>query len=77
MNSSVKDRLLEKIERVSDFTLKEVLDFLLFLESKAIQAEELEISLLSESSLAEEWLTPEEDKAWEHLQRIILQRVMW
>jgi hypothetical protein len=67
MNSSVKDRLLEKIERVSDFTLKEVLDFLLFLESKAMQAEELEISLLSESSLAEEWLTPEEDKAWEHL----------
>ena len=67
MNSSVKDRLLEKIEIVSDFTLKEVLDFLLFLESKAIQAEELEISLLSESSLAEEWLTPEEDKAWEHL----------
>jgi len=67
MNSSVKDRLLEKIEIVSDFTLKEVLDFLLFLESKTIQAEELEISLLSESSLAEEWLTPEEDRAWEHL----------
>ncbi len=67
MNSSVKNRLLEKIERVSDFTLKEVLDFLLFLESKAIQAKELEISLLSEASLAEEWLTPEEDKAWEHL----------
>jgi len=67
MNSSVKDRLLEKIEKVSDFTLKEVLDFLLFLESKAIQAEELEISLLSEASLAEDWLTPEENKAWEHL----------
>jgi len=67
MKSSVKDRLLEKIEIVSDFTLKEVLDFLLFLESKTIQAEELEISLLSESSLAEEWLTPEEDRAWEHL----------
>jgi len=67
MNSSVKDRLLEKIEIVSDFTLKEVLDFLLFLESKTIQAEELEISLLSEASLAEDWLTPEENKAWEHL----------
>jgi len=67
MNSSVKDRLLEKIEKVSDFTLKEVLDFLLFLESKAIQAEELEISLLSEASLAEDWLTLEENKAWEHL----------
>ena len=67
MNSSVKARLLEKIEKVSDFTLKEVLDFLLFLESKAIQAEELEISLLSEASLAEDWLTPEENKAWEHL----------
>lgn len=27
----------------------------------------LEISCLSEASLAEDWLTPEEDKAWEHL----------
>jgi hypothetical protein len=39
----------------------------MFIESKRIQTEELEISLLSESVLAENWLTPEEDEAWQHL----------
>jgi hypothetical protein len=29
--------------------------------------ETLEAALLSEKSLAEEWNTPEEDKAWQHL----------
>ncbi len=30
--------------------------------------EELDDALLSESALAEDWLRPEEDAAWEHLQ---------
>ena len=29
-----------------------------------------ETSLLSEPSLAEDWLTPEEDAAWSHLQPV-------
>lgn len=67
MNINVKEQLLKEIEKTSDSTLKEVLDFLLFIKSRELQQEQLEISLLSESSLAEDWLTPEEDEAWQHL----------
>jgi hypothetical protein len=67
MNINVKEQLLKEIEKTSDSTLKEVLDFLLFIKSRELQQEQLEISLLSEPSLAEDWLTPEEDEAWQHL----------
>jgi hypothetical protein len=67
MNINVKEQLLKEIEKTSDSTLKEVLDFLLFIKPKELQQEQLEISLLSEPSLAEDWLTPEEDEAWQHL----------
>jgi hypothetical protein len=67
MNLSVKEQLLREIQKTSDSTLKEVLDFLLFIKTRELQQEQLEISLLSEPSLAEEWLTPEEDEAWQHL----------
>lgn len=67
MSSSIKEQLLQEIEKTPDSTLKEVLDFLLFIKSREIQQEQLEISLLSEPSLAKEWLTPEEDEAWQHL----------
>ena len=30
----------------------------------------METALLSEPSLAEDWLTPEEDAAWSHLQPV-------
>ncbi len=67
MNISVKEQLLKEIEKTSDYTLKEVLDFLLFIKSRELKQEQLEISMLSEPSLAEDWLTPEEDEAWQHL----------
>ena len=67
MPMAVKERLLEKIEQASESTLQEVFDFLLFLEFKESKQDKLEISCLSEASLAEYWLTPEEDKAWENL----------
>lgn len=67
MNINVKEQLLKEIEKTSDSTLKELLDFLLFIKSRELQQEQLEISLLSEPSLAEYWLTPEEDEAWQHL----------
>ena len=67
MNINVKEQLLKEIEKTSDSTLKEVLDFLLFIKSRELQQEQLEISLLSEPRLAEDWLTPEEDEAWQHL----------
>ncbi|TVR07860.1 MAG: DUF2281 domain-containing protein [Phormidium sp. GEM2.Bin31] len=64
---AIKEQLIEKIEQASESTLQEVLDFLLFLEFKETQKADLEISRLSEASLAEDWLTPTEHKAWEHL----------
>ena len=67
MNLQIKEQLIEKIEQVSESTLQEVLDFLLFLEFKETQKADLENSRLSEASLAEDWLTPAEDKAWEYL----------
>jgi hypothetical protein len=67
MNTRVKEQLLKEIEETPDSTLQEVLDFLLFIKSKQLRQEQLEISLLSEPTLAEEWLTPEEDEAWQHL----------
>ena len=67
MTLGIKDLLLVKIEGVSESTLKEVLDFLLFLESKEAQKEQLEISFLSEASLADYWLNSEENETWQHL----------
>jgi hypothetical protein len=67
MNISIKEQLLKEIDKTSDSTLKEILDFLLFIKTREVQQEQLEISLLSEPILAEDWLTPEEDEAWQHL----------
>jgi hypothetical protein len=47
--------------------LKEVLDFVQFLKTKQQQKEMLEITIMSESSLAQDWLKPEEDAAWQNL----------
>ena len=67
MSINIKEKLLNEIDKTSDSTLKEVLDFLLFVKARETQQEQLEISLLSEPLLAEDWLTPQEDEAWQHL----------
>jgi hypothetical protein len=67
MSINIKEKLLDEIDKTSDSTLKEVLDFLLFVKTREIQQEQLETSLLSEPLLAEDWLTPAEDEAWQHL----------
>jgi hypothetical protein len=46
--------------------LEEVLDFVRFLKRKHVQ-EKLETALLSESSLKNDWMNPEEDDAWANL----------
>jgi hypothetical protein len=67
MANDIKDLLLVEIDKTPDSVLKEVLDFLLFVRAKEIQQEQLDVSLLSEPTLAEDWLTPEEDKAWQQI----------
>ncbi len=48
--------------------LKEVLDFIHFLKDKCSKVGPgVETAILSESVLAEEWLTHDEDEAWENL----------
>lgn len=63
MSTNVKKQLLSEINQTPDSILKEVLDFLLFVRAKEIQQEQLDVTLLSEPILAEDWLTPEEDEA--------------
>jgi hypothetical protein len=59
MSVRIKQLLLNEIETIPESTLKEVLDFLLFIKARESQQEQLEISLLSEPVLAEDWLTLE------------------
>ena len=63
---STKDFLLKEIEQVPEYLLTEILDFVQFIKAKHLQ-EKIETTILSESSLAKDWLKPEEDEAWQDL----------
>ena len=63
---STKELLISEIEQVPEPFLPEVLDFVLFLKAKILR-EKLDMAIMSESSLAKDWLTPEEDEAWQDL----------
>ena len=66
MNS--KEQIIQEIEYIPESILNEVIDFIQFLKHKHLLSQEkLETALLSESSLQKDWLTPEEDEAWQHL----------
>ncbi len=61
-----KELILREIEVFPEPYLEEVLDFVRFLKDKSSKRG-LEAAILSESLLAEEWLTQEEDEAWDDL----------
>lgn len=63
---STKELILKEIEQVPEPWLEEILHFVRFLKSQHWE-ENLEISLLSETSLRKDWLKPEEDEAWRDL----------
>ena len=63
---NTKKELLTEIEKTPEPYLSEVLDFVLFLKKKASR-DKLDIAMMSESSLEKDWLTPEEDDAWQNL----------
>ena len=56
--------LIKKLRKLPSTYLKVILDFIEFLTSKAEKNETL---FLSETSLAKDWLLPEEDEAWKDL----------
>jgi hypothetical protein len=61
-----KEEILRKLNEVPDFLMEEISDFIEFLKTRVVR-ERFEATLLSESSLAKDWLKPEEDKAWRDL----------
>jgi len=62
----VKKLILKEIDRIPEQYLVKILDFIRFLEAKALK-EGMETAIASESSLKKDWLTSEEDKAWRDL----------
>ena len=59
-----KDKVQQYLERLPDKYLNEVIEYLRFLEFKSKDKSSM---LLSEQSLAKDWLTSEEEEAWKHL----------
>lgn len=63
-----KEKIQHYLERLPDKYLNEVIEYLRFLEFKSeIKIADRSSMLLSEPSLAKDWLTDEEDEAWKNL----------
>lgn len=63
---TTRQLVIKEIKRVPEPILKEVLDFILFLELRAKRGIS-ETAILSESALRKIWLSKEEDEAWKDL----------
>ena len=61
-----RELLINEIDHIPENLIDEVIDFVQFLKVKKIK-ENLEITIASESSLSKDWLSEEEEKAWESL----------
>ncbi|AFZ58727.1 DUF2281 domain-containing protein [Anabaena cylindrica FACHB-243] len=57
---TIKEQITQELEKLPEPVLQEVLDFVQFLQTKQQQKEMLEITIMSEYSLAQDWLKPEE-----------------
>ncbi|AFY46927.1 Protein of unknown function (DUF2281) [Nostoc sp. PCC 7524] len=63
----LKEKITQEIEKLPEPLLQEVLDFVQFLQTKHQQQDIREITIMSESSLQKDWLSPEEEAAWQDL----------
>lgn len=61
-----KELLRNEIDHIPENLIDEVIDFVQFLKTKKIK-ESLEITIASESSLSKDWLSEEEEQAWQGL----------
>ncbi len=62
----VKELIFKEIENVPKSYYMEILDFIRFLETKALE-QKRELAIASETSLKKDWLKAEEDEAWRDL----------
>ena len=63
---TTKEILINEIQGIPEPLLEELLDFINFLKSKSVR-EKFTVTLMSETSLAKDWLSPQEDAAWQNL----------
>jgi hypothetical protein len=63
---STPEKLRKELEQTPESVILEVYHYLKFLKSR-LPEEKFEGLLTSESALAQEWSTPEEDAAWANL----------
>lgn len=61
-----REILYNEIEEIPESLLDNVIDYISSLKLKMSQGK-LDTAILSESSLAKDWLKPEEDEAWKDL----------
>ena len=64
-DTSAREVIARELERLPDHDLDRLLEFLRSL--KEAHAESALPTLVAESALAKDWLTPEEDAAWASL----------
>ena len=62
----MKESIAKEIENVPELYLIELLDFIRFLETKAV-TQMMELAIASVSSLKSDWLKPEEEEACKEL----------
>ena len=63
----IEKLILDKINKLPLEYKQELMDFIDYLLIKANNIKKNETLLLSEKSLAKDWLKPEEDEAWKDL----------
>jgi hypothetical protein len=61
-----KELIYKEIEVFPETYLEEILDIIHFLNGETSK-ERMGTAILSESVLAKDWLSPEEDEAWKNL----------
>lgn len=64
MTKDTKELILTQLDTVAEDDLDELLQFIAFLK---FRKEQTETHFASQATLAKDWLTPEEDEAWQHL----------
>ena len=61
-----KELIAREIENIPEPYLIEILDFIRFLKTKALE-QKMELAFVSEASLKKDWLKQDEDEAWKDL----------
>jgi len=64
---TIKEQVLAELDAVSQDQLPELLEFVQHLNRRSTSVKPSPTTLASEAVLARDWLTPEEDAAWQNL----------